>query len=190
MLRRCEWCGPQPLYQQYHDAEWGVPEFDSEALFERLTLEGMQAGLSWWTILQKRAYMHAVFFNFKPERLAETEAEIVAAWLQDTGVIRHRGKIEAMIGNARAYLQIDNFAEFVWCVVDGRPIENAFDKRSDVPPQTALSAQLAKKLAKAGFRFVGPTTTYAFMQSAGLVNDHMTYCYRHEACRALGAVNR
>jgi len=187
MQRRCEWCGSQPLYQQYHDTEWGVPEYGPNALFERLILEGMQAGLSWWTILQKREHMQKVFFNFIPEQLAETTDALVANWLQDAGIIRHRGKLDAMISNARAFLQIRHFPEFVWSVVDGRPIENTFDKRANVPSQTKTSAQLAKKLSSAGFRFVGPTTAYAFMQSAGLVNDHIIYCYRHGACRALGA---
>ncbi len=190
MLRRCEWCGSHPLYLQYHDTEWGVPEHRPEVLFERLVLEGMQAGLSWWTVLQKRAYMQTVFFDFKPAVLAETSDEMVDAWLQDAGIIRHRGKLVAMIGNARAFLHITDFSDFIWDVVDGRPLENMFDRRAHVPLHTEQSVQLAKKLTKAGFRFVGPTTAYAFMQSAGLVNDHMVYCHRHEACRFLGVVRR
>ncbi len=186
MQLRCEWCGLQPLYQQYHDTEWGVPEYVPHALFERLILEGMQAGLSWWTVLQKRQRMQEVFFNFMPEQLAETTDERVEFWLQDAGIIRHRGKLNAMIANARAFMQVENFTEFVWSAVDGRPIDNSFDKRSNVPAQTDQSQRLARNLSSAGFRFVGPITVYAFMQSAGLVNDHMTYCYRHEACRALG----
>ena len=190
MLRRCEWCGSHPLYQRYHDTEWGVPERCSAALFERLILEGMQAGLSWWTVLQKRAHMRSVFFNFKPERLAEASDRLVDDWLCDAGIIRHRGKLVAMIGNAQAFLQIKDFSGFVWSVVADRPLQNRYDKRAKVPSQTEESVGLAKKLAKAGFRFVGPTTVYALMQSAGLVNDHMIDCHRHEVCRALGAATR
>jgi DNA-3-methyladenine glycosylase I len=190
MLRRCEWCGPHPLYQAYHDTEWGVPEHSADALFERLVLEGMQAGLSWWAVLQKRTHMQSAFFDFKPERLAEASDRVVDAWLCDPGIIRHRGKLVAMIGNARAFLQIADFNEFVWSVVGGRPVQNRFDKRADVPAKTEESLVLAEKLVKEGFRFVGPTTVYAFMQSAGLVNDHMTYCHRHEVCRVLGTVHR
>ena len=190
MLRRCEWCGPHPLYQLYHDTEWGVPEHSSDALFERLVLEGMQAGLSWWTVLQKRANMHSVFYDFKPERLAEASDQVVDAWLGDAGIIRHRGKLEAMIGNARAFLQLTDFHDFVWSVVGGRPRQNRFDKRANVPAKTEESVVLAKKLVKAGFRFVGPTTVYAFMQSAGLVNDHMIDCHRYEVCKDLGTADR
>ncbi len=190
MLRRCEWCGSHPLYQQYHDTEWGVPERHSDVLFERLILEGMQAGLSWWTVLQKRAHMQSVFFNFDAEQLAEASDQVVDSWLRDAGIIRHRGKLLAMRGNARAFLQITDFSEFIWSVVGSRPLQNLFDKRANVPAQTEESVRLAQRLVKTGFRFVGPTTVYAFMQSAGLVNDHLIDCHRHEICRALGAATR
>ncbi len=186
--KRCSWCTSHPLYIEYHDSEWGVPEKDPLALFERLILEGMQAGLSWWTVLQKRARMREQFFQFRPDNLANASEGDLQRWLGDAGLIRHRGKLEAMVGNARAFLELESFTEFVWSAVDGVPRVNQHARLQEVPAQTAEAASLAKRLKRAGFRFVGPTTTYAFMQSAGLVNDHVTTCPSHSVCadKALG----
>lgn len=180
--RRCGWCGDDPLYVAYHDFEWGVPETNPGALFERLVLEGMQAGLSWYTILKKRETMKERFFAFDPRRLARAGEAEVRAWLDDPGIIRHRGKLEAMISNARACLELDDFAGLVWSVVDGAPRINRWRQLRSVPSETLESRQLAGILKSSGFRFVGPTTCYAFMQSAGLVNDHLVTCPAHERC--------
>jgi len=184
-IRRCDWCGEQPLYQDYHDREWGVPIYDEVELFERLTLEGMQAGLSWWTVLQKRTRMRQRFREFNPEALAACGELEIRDWLQDPGLIRHRGKLEAMIENARITIELDDFPGIIWSSVDGAPVQNAHASLGSVPAQTEQSQALARRLRKAGFRFVGPTTVYAFMQSAGLVNDHLVHCPRHAACRQL-----
>ncbi|NIP15400.1 MAG: DNA-3-methyladenine glycosylase I [Pseudomonadales bacterium] len=180
--RRCGWCGDDPLYVAYHDDEWGVPERAPKALFERLVLEGMQAGLSWLTILKKREGMRARFFAFDPGRLAAAGEADVRSWLADPAVIRHRGKLEAMIANARAYLQLEDFSGFLWSIVDGAPRQNRWRHLRSVPSETAESRELARRLKSAGFRFVGPTTCYALMQSAGLVNDHLISCPSHRSC--------
>jgi len=186
-LRRCHWCGEDPLYVAYHDEEWGVPVAGSRELFERLVLEGMQAGLSWYTVLKKRAHMRRRFFAFDPEALACRGPVALPEWLGDAGLIRHRGKLEALIGNARAYLDLDgSFASLVWSFVDHAPKQNRWDGSSPVPSETAESRAMSRALKAAGFRFVGPTTCYAFMQSAGLVNDHLVGCHRHRICRELG----
>lgn len=179
---RCAWCTSHPLYIEYHDNEWGVPEKDPQALFERLILEGMQAGLSWWTVLQKRAHMREQFFQFQPDKLANAIDQDVQRWLGDAGLIRHRGKLEAMVGNAQAFLELESFTDLVWSAVDGMPRTNRHKRLQQVPAQTEEAAALAKRLKKAGFRFVGATTVYAFMQSAGLVNDHVTTCPSHGVC--------
>ena len=181
-LGRCTWCTSHPLYVAYHDDEWGAPVADGPALFERLVLEGMQAGLSWWTVLKKREHMQDQFFGFDPDKLSNATEDDVTRWLHDPGLIRHRGKIEAMIGNARAYLEAGDFASMVWSSVDGRPRTNRYETLSDVPGHTPEAAATAKRLKKAGFRFVGPTTVYAFMQSVGMVNDHVTSCPWHTIC--------
>lgn len=186
--RRCDWCTSDPLYVTYHDEEWGVPERDERALFERLVLEGMQAGLSWFTILKKRAHMSQRFFDFRPERLAVTGEAELADWLTDPGIIRHLGKLEAMISNARLVAEMPGeFAPLLWSFVDGRPIQNHFASSADVPAETDRSRQMARALKKMGFRFVGPTTCYAFMQSAGMVNDHLTSCPGFERCGTIAA---
>jgi len=179
--RRCEWCGTDPLYRHYHDTEWGVPVYDSRALFERLMLEGQQAGLAWITVLRKRETMHRAFFRFDPERLAFAGEAELRRWLEDPGVIRHRGKLETLITNARAYLRVEDgrdggFSRWLWSFVDGAPRRNFFEDSSQVPAETAQSRAMARALKAEGFRFVGPVTCYAFMQSAGLVNDHLLYC--------------
>lgn len=185
---RCDWCTSDPDYITYHDHEWGMPVKDEEALFERLVLEGMQAGLSWLTILKKRPHMTKRFHGFDPVRLARATENEIEDWLQDPGVIRHRGKIEAMVSNARLVAERPGeFAPLLWSFVEGRPQQNRYRSLKAVPAETDASRQMAKTLKKAGFRFVGPTTCYAFMQSAGLVNDHITSCPAFERCRAVAA---
>lgn len=179
MGKRCGWCGDDPLYVAYHDAEWGVPEYDGRALWEKLILDGFQAGLSWITILRKREAFRAAFAGFDPEVIAGWDEPEVARLLQDPGIVRHRGKIEATIGNARAYLDLggaEAFSEKLWGYVGGTPMVNEFATLTDVPASTPLSAQISKDLKKAGFRFVGPTIVYAWMQACGLVNDHILGC--------------
>ena len=183
MSERCGWCGNDPLYISYHDTEWGVPERDGRALWEKLILDGFQAGLSWITILRKRENFRAAFAGFQPEVIAEWGEAEVQRCLADPGIVRHRGKIEATIGNARAYLEIAehrDFADYLWAYVDGRPVQNRFATLAEVPAQTDLSRQISKDLGKQGFRFVGPTIVYAFMQAMGMVNDHLITCPCHD----------
>ena len=188
MSERCGWAGPEQIYIDYHDTEWGVPEYDSRALWEKLILDGFQAGLSWITILKKRENFRAAFEGFDPHMIAEWGDEDVERLLQDPGIIRHRGKIEATIGNARAWAEIEareGFDRFLWNYVDGMPLRTTFSDRADIPTQSPLSAQISKDLKKAGFRFCGPTIVYAFMEATGLFNNHITTCPRHDACAAL-----
>jgi len=187
--RRCDWCGTDPLYVAYHDTEWGVPEYDDRALYEKLMLDGFQAGLSWITILRKRDAFRAGFDGFDPAAVAQYGEADVLRLLGDAGIVRHRGKIEATIGNARAWLAImerGSFADFMWDFVDGAPVQNAPRSMADVPTQTETSVALSKALKKAGFKFCGPTIVYAVMQACGLVNDHMVDCPRYEAVKAMG----
>ena len=188
MSERCGWAGPEQIYIDYHDTEWGVPEYDRRALWEKLILDGFQAGLSWITILKKRENFRAAFEGFDPHMIAEWGDEDVERLLQDPGIIRHRGKIEATIGNARAWAEIEareGFDRFLWNYVDGMPLRTTFSDRADIPTQSPLSAQISKDLKKAGFRFCGPTIVYAFMEATGLFNNHITTCPRHDACAAL-----
>jgi len=181
---RCDWCGTDPLYVAYHDTEWGVPERDDRALFEKLTLDGFQAGLAWITILRKRENFRAAFEGFDPAVIARYGEADVARLLGDAGIVRHRGKIEATIGNAQAWLDImerGSFSEFLWDFVDGEPVQNAPRSMADVPAQTPASVALSKALKKEGFRFCGPTIVYAVMQACGLVNDHLVGCPRRGA---------
>ena len=185
MSDRCGWAGPDPIYIEYHDTEWGVPEWDARALWEKLILDGFQAGLSWITILKKRDNFRAAFDGFQPDKIAKWGEAEVARCLADPGIIRHRGKIEATIGNARAYQEIEagvGFDEWLWRYVDGSPLQNNWQTMADVPASTPLSEQISKDLKKAGFKFCGPTIVYAFMQATGMVNDHLTTCHRHEPC--------
>ena len=188
---RCAWAGKDPLYCAYHDDEWGVPEWDSRALWEKLVLDGFQAGLSWITILRKRPAFRAAFAGFDPDRVAQFGAEDVARLLGDAGIVRSRAKIEAAIGSARAYLAMrdagEDFAGFCWGFVNGRPIQNAWTGRADVPTETPLARDISKALKARGFRFVGPVITYAWMEAVGMVNDHVTSCFRHQAVRDLPA---
>lgn len=184
-MERCKWVGTDPIYIEYHDTEWGVPEYDSRALWEKLILDGFQAGLSWLTILKKRDNFRAAFAGFDPHKIAGWSEDEVARLLQDAGIIRHRGKIEATIANARAWAEIDareGFDRFVWRYVDGTPLQNRFARQEDVPPQTPLSTQVSKALKKEGFKFCGPTIVYAWMEACGLVNDHLVSCHCHDRC--------
>lgn len=182
-MARCPWCGSDPLYQQYHDLEWGVPVRDDRTLFEFLTLEGAQAGLSWITILRKRERYRKVFANFDPARVARFTPAKVEKLLADPGIVRNRLKVESTVTNAQAYLRVQqefgSFAAFWWGFVDDRPQINRFRSISDVPAQTALSEAISKDLKRRGFRFVGPTIIYAMMQAVGMVNDHLLDCPRH-----------
>jgi len=188
MNERCDWCGDDLLYVAYHDTEWGVPERDSRALWEKLILDGFQAGLAWITILKKRESFRAAFQGFDPNVIAGWGEAEVTRLLADPGIVRHRGKIEATISNARAWQKIEaeqGFDTFLWSYVGGTPLVNHPKTMADVPAQTALSQQVSKDLKKAGFKFCGPTIVYAFMQASGLINDHMVGCARHEQVQRL-----
>lgn len=179
---RCGWCGTDPLYVAYHDEEWGVPERDPRALWEKLVLDGFQAGLAWITILRKRDAFRTAFDGFEPRTIAAWGEAEVLRLLADPGIVRHRGKIEATIGNAQAYLRIEDgegFETFLWKHLDGRPRQNAFRTFDDVPAETELSRRISAELRREGFRFCGPTIVYAFMQATGMVNDHLVGCPRH-----------
>lgn len=182
-LSRCPWAEASDLDRAYHDTEWGVPAFGDATLFEMLTLEGAQAGLSWSTILAKREGYRRCFARFDPTKVARFTEKRVGSLLADASIVRHRGKIESTIRNARAVLavqdEVGSFSDWVWSFVDGEPVVNRYKTIADVPSQTTTSKQMSKELKRRGFRFVGPTTCYAFMQAAGLVNDHTTGCYRH-----------
>ena len=188
-MERCAWAGTDPLYHAYHDTEWGRPVTDGRALFEMLVLEGFQSGLSWITILRKRDGFRRVFKGFNPDVLAHWGADEIDAALADPGIVRHRGKVAATVTNARAFLTQGEagFARLVWSHVGGRPLGPARSSLADVPGQTPQSAALAKELKQIGFAFCGPTTVYAFMQAAGLVNDHLLTCPYHAEVAALQA---
>ena len=188
MQERCGWAGPEQIYIDYHDTEWGVPEYDSRALWEKLILDGFQAGLSWITILKKRENFRTAFQGFDPRLIATWGEDDVTRLLGDAGIIRHRGKIEATITNARAYMEIEanqGFDRFLWTYVDGRPLRTTLADRADMPTESKLSAQISKDLKRAGFRFCGPTIVYAFMEATGLINNHLTGCFRHEDCAGM-----
>ena len=178
-MKRCPWAGADPLYLAYHDTEWGVPMREPRRLFELLCLEGAQAGLAWITILRKRENYRAAFDGFDPERMATYTDADRARLMADAGIVRNRAKIEAFIGNARAWLTVDDFAGLVWSFVDGRVVQNRWGTLDDVPATTDASAAMSLELRRIGFRFIGPTVCYAFMQSGGLVNDHVVGCFRH-----------
>jgi DNA-3-methyladenine glycosylase I len=180
-LCRCGWCGTDPLYVHYHDTDWGVPEYDSRALFEKLLLDGFQAGLSWITILRKRDNFRAAFDGFDAETMARYTPAKLESLMQDAGIVRNRLKIEASVTNAQAYLKIPDFSEYLWGFQDGLVIVNQRRSMAEVPGKTPLAEKVSKDLLKRGFRFVGPTIVYAFMQACGLVNDHLVDCHRHGA---------
>jgi len=189
-MNRCSWCGTDdPLYVTYHDTEWGVPVYESKALYAKLILDGAQAGLSWITILRKRENYYAAFDGLDPEKIVQYGDDKVAELLQDSGIVRNRLKINSTIKNARGYLQITeehgSFSTFLWDFVDGQPIQNSWPTMADVPAETVLSQKVSKALKQYGFSFVGPTIVYAFMQAVGMVNDHTLECFRYEECAAL-----
>jgi DNA-3-methyladenine glycosylase I len=182
-LPRCAWAGGDPLYLAYHDEEWGAPLRDDRALFEMLVLEGAQAGLSWITILRKRENYRRAFDNFDPAKIARYTASKVERLMGDEGIVRNRLKIEGTIASARAWLDIQNegagFSAFLWDFVNGEPIVNRYKAGDAIPAETDLSRKLSKELKARGFKFVGPTIVYAFMQAVGMVNDHLVTCFRH-----------
>jgi DNA-3-methyladenine glycosylase I len=177
-----------PFYEAYHDTEWGVPEYDSRALWEKLVLDGFQAGLAWITILRKREAFRAAFDNFDPEKVARYGAADRARLMADAGIIRSNAKIDAAIGGAKVFLNMrdrgEDFSAFCWAFVDGKPLQNRW-KEGEVPAQTPLAVDVSKALKAKGFKFVGPVIVYAWMQAVGLVNDHLTYCYRHDEVKRL-----
>jgi DNA-3-methyladenine glycosylase I len=185
-LCRCPWPGRDPVYLAYHDNEWGVPEHDSRALYEKLVLDGFQAGLSWIAILRKRENFRAAFDGFDPRKIAAYDDQKIESLMQDAGIVRNRAKIAGAVLSARAFLEIESgqgFSRYLWDFVDGRPIVNRFASLSEIPAATPLSETLARDLKRRGFKFCGPTIAYAFMQAVGMVNDHLTDCWRHEKCQ-------
>ena len=191
MLTRCDWClGVSDAYLEYHDQEWGNPVVDDRGQFEFLVLESAQAGLSWSTVLHKRAGYRRAFAGFDPERVARFNRRSVERLVGDAGIIRNRLKIEAAIGNARAFLELQarhgSFSTWLWDFVDGRPVVNQWREMREVPATTPLSDRVSKELKAQGFRFVGSTIVYAHLQATGLVNDHLVSCYRHAECAAAG----
>jgi len=182
--RRCPWPGQDPFYVAYHDDEWGVPERDDRALYEKLVLDGFQAGLSWITILRKRENFRKAFDGFEPVKIARYSPKKIERLMQDTGIVRNRMKIEGAVASARAWLDVmekgPGFSALLWGFLDGAPKVNRFRSVKQVPAETPVSKAMSKELANRGFKFVGPTIVYAFMQATGMVNDHLVDCYRHE----------
>ncbi|HEV7351775.1 MAG TPA: DNA-3-methyladenine glycosylase I [Brevundimonas sp.] len=187
---RCAWCGTDPLYVAYHDTEWGVPEYDPRALWEKLVLDGFQAGLAWITILKKREAFRAAFDGFDPDRVARYGEADRARLLGDAGIVRSGAKIDAAIRGARIWCDMrergEDFSAFLWDVVDGRPVQTGATTMAEVPAQTPTSVAMAKALKARGFSFCGPVITYAFMQATGMVNDHVHTCFRHAEVKAMG----
>lgn len=181
---RCDWCLGNPLYEAYHDKEWGKPVYDDDTLFEFLTLETFQAGLSWITVLKKRENFRKAFDNFDYKKIANYKEQKIEALLQDAGIIRNKLKVKAAVTNAQAFMKIQeefgSFSKYIWGFVDGKPIKNAFKNMSEIPANTPLSDAISKDLKKRGFKFVGTTVVYAHMQATGMVNDHITTCFRYE----------
>ncbi|WP_019037597.1 DNA-3-methyladenine glycosylase I [Psychroflexus tropicus] len=181
---RCDWCNNSEIYVKYHDEEWGVPEYDDQKLFEMLVLESFQAGLNWLTILKKRENFKSAFDDFNYEMISKYTEMKISKLLKNEGIIRHRGKIEATVQNARSFMKVQeefgSFSTFIWSYVDDRPKINSFKNLDQVPTQTELSQRISENLKKRGFKFLGPTTVYAFMQATGLVNDHVIYCFKHK----------
>jgi DNA-3-methyladenine glycosylase I len=186
-LRRCAWCGTDPLYVEYHDTEWGVPEWDDRALFEKLILDGFQAGLSWITILRKRDNFRRAFDDFKPEKIARYDARKRAALMKDAGIVRNRMKIDGAVASARVYLDImekgPGFSNYLWEFVGGEPLQNKRKTMKQIPVDSTESKKLSKDLKARGFKFCGPTIVYAFMQAVGMVNDHLVTCHCHDKVR-------
>jgi DNA-3-methyladenine glycosylase I len=188
--KRCTWCGDDPLYMAYHDEEWGVPVYDNDIFFEFLVLETFQAGLSWITILRKRENFRKAFDQFNYKKIATYGDDKFESLLQDAGIIRNKLKIKATITNAQAFMKVQDefgsFSNYIWKFTNGKPIQNAFTNRHDVPATTELSDTISKDLKKRGFKFVGSTVVYAFMQATGIVNDHTVDCYRYKEVQKLG----
>ncbi len=186
---RCSWPGTDPVYVEYHDTEWGVPEYDDRALFEKLLLDGFQAGLSWITILRKRDNFRRAFDGFNPETIARYGPEKIESLMQDAGIVRNRLKIESSVKSAQAYLKImeetGSFRDFIWQFTDGQMLINHPRSMKDVAVDSPASKAMSKALKQRGFNFCGPTICYAFMQAVGIINDHMVDCYRHAECAAL-----
>ena len=182
--QRCSWCGDDPLYVAYHDTEWGVPVKDDAKLFEFLTLETFQAGLSWITVLRKRENFRKAFDHFNYNKIATYSEEKVQELLQNNGIIRNKLKVRATISNGRAFMKVQeefgSFSDYIWGFVDGKPIQNTLKNKEEVPANTALSDTISKDLKKRGFKFVGSTVVYAHMQATGMVNDHLTHCFRYQ----------
>ncbi len=182
-LKRCPWPKQDPLYVAYHDEEWGVPEFDDRALYEKLVLDGFQAGLSWITILRKRENFRKAFDDFAPEKIARYPKRKIESLMKDAGIVRNRAKIEGAVGSARAWLDImekgPGFSNLLWDFLDGKAKQNHFRTTKLVPAETEISRKMSKELSGRGFKFVGPTIVYAFMQAVGMVNDHLVTCHRH-----------
>ena len=188
-LKRCPWPKQDALYIAYHDQEWGVPEYDDRALYEKLVLDGFQAGLSWITILRKRENFRTAFDGFIPEKIARYRPTKIERLMRDAGIVRNRAKIEGAVLSARAWLDAmekgPGFSKLLWDFVDGRPKINRYRSTRQVPVETAVSRVISKELARRGFKFCGPTIVYAFMQAVGMVNDHLVSCHRHEAVQKL-----
>jgi DNA-3-methyladenine glycosylase I len=188
-VKRCPWPKDDALYIGYHDKEWGVPEYDDRALYEKLVLDGFQAGLSWITILRKREHFREVFDGFDPAKIVHYGPEKVEALMGDAGIIRNRSKIEGTIAGARQWLKIEEkqgFSRYLWDYIDGRPLQGSLRSMGEVQAETPLSQRISKDLRARGFKFVGPTIVYAFMQAVGMTNDHLVTCYRHAECAELG----
>jgi len=190
-LHRCPW--PEEgnlIYVKYHDDEWGVPEYDDRALYEKLVLDGFQAGLSWITILRKRDNFRRAFDNFNPEKIARYDARKKAKLMADAGIVRNRLKVDGAVLSARAYLEVmengPGFSAFLWDFLDGKPKVNKFRDTKQVPAETSLSQKMSKELSARGFKFVGPTIVYAFMQAVGMVNDHLVRCHCHDTVQKHG----
>lgn len=192
---RCPWPKPgNALYVRYHDSEWGVPERDDRALFEKLLLDGAQAGLSWETILNKRENYRRAFEGFVPESIARYDARKIASLLADPGIVRNRAKVTSAVVNAKAYLALagkeGGFSRWLWAFVDDAPVQNAWESMRQLPAKTPLAEEVSKALRAHGFKFVGPTIVYAYMQAIGMVNDHLVGCFRHAACAKLARKGR
>ncbi|MFT5209578.1 MAG: DNA-3-methyladenine glycosylase I [Flavobacterium sp.] len=189
-INRCSWCEGDELYERYHDEEWGVPLFDDQKLFEFLILEGAQAGLSWITVLKKRENYREAFDDFDPIRISKYQKSDINRLMNNEGIIRNQLKIKSAINNAQRYLEITSsgstFSDYLWQFVEGKPIQNHFELRSDVPVTTSRSDLMSRTLKAAGFNFIGSTICYAFMQATGIVNDHLVACSRHSECAKFG----
>jgi DNA-3-methyladenine glycosylase I len=181
-MQKCDWCLGVDIYETYHDTQWGIPIYDSMSLFEKFCLDSFQAGLSWLTILKKRDNFYQAFDQFTPSIVAKYDENKILSLMKDAGIVRHRGKIEATIQNAKAYLSLEetqSFSDYLWGFIDHKPIQNHPKNMSELPSQTALSLKISKDLKKRGFKFCGATMVYAFMQAVGMVNDHLTTCFKY-----------